>query len=280
MRGALWTCRTRYPAHIVTLYIRILTICSGYHTYGTGIFGHFCITGLILHDFSAFCDTLISIWINDLTMSISMSKPVQVANHILGQQTARPLLSSPMRRRTPIKKKRQKRIRVPEGVTESSSTIFLPDHLAQVKAIAWRGLSDDEIAANFGVDKDLFQKWKKHYPSFREAITKGRTHADMKVVESLYKRATGYDYTEEGLTRDGDVVTLKRHAIPDIPGIKYWLNNRDKENWSERHSIDGGGTRGGGTKPVGVEVKSKADLIMSILDKIEPQNDNEKKQKK
>jgi len=185
-----------------------------------------------------------------------------------------------MRKTTRKKQRIGRRIKIPKGVDpgSASGTIFLPDHLAQVKAIAWRGSSDDEIAGMFGVDKDLFQKWKKHYPSFRLAIEMGRSHPTAEVERGLFERATGYDYHEDGLTRTGRVVALKRHAIPDVSAQKFWLTNRDKENWNERHSLDGGGTKGGGTAPI--EVKSRSELIYSIMNAIEPQDDNEQIQKK
>lgn len=179
----------------------------------------------------------------------------------------------------PAKKKVRKR-GPPLGVTPKAfidSTVFLPGCLAQVKAIAWRGFSDDEIAETFGCDKELFQNWKRAYPSFRKAIEEGRTHPDAKVVESLYKRATGYNYTDEVSTRNG-TVTLKRHAIPDVGAIEFWLTNRQAEYWSKRNSIDGGGKRGGGTKPV--EVEHRSDLIAEILALVEPKSDTPPERKK
>lgn len=176
-----------------------------------------------------------------------------------------------------VRKKARPLPKIPRGTIDGNSSVFLPDCLAQVKAVAWRGLSDDEIAANFGVDKDLFQNWKKMYPSFREAIEHGRTHADAEVVAGLYKRAIGYDYREDALDKRGDVHRLRRHAPPDVSAQKFWLTNRQREHWSDRHSLDGGGSRGGGTKPVAVA--TKAELIGKIFDMMPVQPDNEVKRK-
>lgn len=174
-------------------------------------------------------------------------------------------------------KRRLKKNKPPRGVVRTAveSVVFLPDCLAQVKAIAWRGLSDDEIAEMFGVDKELFQIWKKTYPSFRTAIEEGRTHADSKVVEALYKRATGYDYEDQVVGRSG-VRTLRRHAIPDVDAAKFWLKNRQKAHWSDRHSLDGGGRSGGGTNPIEIQ-DTKTDLIRDILKLVQPKPDGETK---
>lgn len=181
------------------------------------------------------------------------------------------------------KKKPRRRIRVPKGVEESEvrdvGTIFLPDHLAQVKAVAWRGLSDDEIATTFGVDKDLFQKWKRTYPSFKQAIDSGRRYPSMDVERALYERATGYNYEEETVAgRTGRIVSIKRHAPPDVPAIKYWLGNRAKEEW--RATPGEGDDRGKLPAPGAPERKSRSDLISSIMNRILPQSDNEKVVKK
>lgn len=157
-----------------------------------------------------------------------------------------------------------------------ATSLFLPDHLAQVRAIAWRGATDDEIAETFGIDPILIEKWKFNYPSFREAIENGRTHADAQVIESLFKECIGYDYEEDGLTRTGSIKRLKRRARPNGELIKFWLTNRQKDYWSSRQSIDGGSsnTRGGGTLPVKTETRT--DIISAILDLVKPKNDNPK----
>lgn len=152
--------------------------------------------------------------------------------------------------------------------------IYLPDCLPQVRAIAMRGYTDDEISTLFGVDKDLFQKWKKVYPDFREAIDNGRTFADIAVVESLFKRAVGYDYHEQGLTRTGSVRELRKHLPGDVGAIKYWLNNREKEHWKERTSTELGGSSEKGAKPISVKSEGREMMIAAILSLVTPKPDN------
>lgn len=157
-----------------------------------------------------------------------------------------------------------------------SSGVFLPDCLSQVKLIAMRGATDDEIAETFGVEKELFQKWKKAYPSFAKAITQGRTHPDIEVLESLHKRAIGYNFEEDGLTRTGRRVPLRKHLPGDVGAIKYWMTSRMRENWGERTTTEIiGGPKG--SNPVNIETRSE--LIAGILALVQPKPDGESKPK-
>lgn len=177
-----------------------------------------------------------------------------------------------MKKLPPSKRAAQKKWIAKENAN-AATALFLPDYLPQVRAIAWRGATDDEIADTFGVDPGLLEKWKLNYPSFREAIENGRTHADAQVVESLFKECIGYDYEEDGLTRTGSIKRLKRRARPSADLIKFWLTNRQKEWWSQRQSVDGGSSnvRGGGVVPVKTE--TRADIISNILSLVKPKED-------
>lgn len=126
------------------------------------------------------------------------------------------------------------------------TTIHLPSHLDQVKMIAKQGLTDKEMAAQFGVPDELFSKWLKAYPSFQEAIKEGRSDPDAEVVKALYKRATGMKITEsqshEKVLKSGKKIKVKRSQTrtlpPDPDSIKFWLTNRKKAEWKNRHSAD------------------------------------------
>ena len=152
-----------------------------------------------------------------------------------------------------------------------NSTIFLPDHLDQVRAIAMRGLTDDEMAEVFGITPELMASWKAYYPSFAEAIAKGRTSADAEVVRALFKNCVGYDYEEDRVTKDGDVVSVKVRKNGETGAQKYWLNNRDPENWGDKVQV--GGDRSPGAVPVGIRDETKMEVMNSILNLITPKAD-------
>jgi len=158
----------------------------------------------------------------------------------------------------------------------AESTTFLPDFPDQVKAIAMRGLSDDEMAAVFGISPNLIQNWKAFYPSFAEAIEQGRSHADARVVQALFDNCIGYDYDEDvivGGKFGADVLTVTKRKLGETSAQKYWLDNRQPQNWGQKVQI--GGDRSPGAKPVGVAVRdeTKQEVINSILNLVHPQPD-------
>lgn len=163
-------------------------------------------------------------------------------------------------------------------VKERQSTTFLPHCLDQVKAIAMRGLTDSEMAAVFGIKPELIQRWKEFYPDFEKAIEEGRTHADAKVVEALYLKATGYYHPDTKVHWDkhGDAQTLEvmKHYPPSDKAIEMWLTNRQKEHWKNQQHHSVGGSK---DQPldIGVRDETKKELMSSILSLITPKSDGD-----
>ena len=129
-------------------------------------------------------------------------------------------------------------------------------NLEQVERIAGLGLTDEEIGAVLGLSEATINNYKKRHPAFLESIKKGKLVADQRMVESLYKRGLGFEYTEvwkEPLitkTSDGKVlvddklsVTKKvTKLIPADPTcIMFWLQNRRRQDWRDRRGEAAGG---------------------------------------
>lgn len=56
----------------------------------------------------------------------------------------------------------------------------------------------------------------------------------------LYQRATGFSHPEEKVFLyygKPKVVPTTRHYPPDTTTAIFWLKNRDKENWRDKHDI-------------------------------------------
>lgn len=72
------------------------------------------------------------------------------------------------------------------------------------------------------------------------------------VEQSLNKRALGFTVIEEKLTKDGEIVKLKKELPPDTLACMYWLNNRRPENWKNKveHS-------GNSNEPIRFEIVTK-----------------------
>ena len=104
------------------------------------------------------------------------------------------------------------------------------------------GAIDTEIAKRLGISIQTLYDYKRYF-EFAEVLKKSKGNADYKVENSLFKRAMGYTYTEteETINADGEVVKIKKvkkQVAPDTTAQIFWLKNRMKENWSDRHQVE------------------------------------------
>ena len=102
----------------------------------------------------------------------------------------------------------------------------------QVFEMALLGLSDSQMANILGITEQTFNNWKTDYPMFFESLTQGKENADGKVAKAMYKRALGLTIIEEALTKDGQIVQLRKELPPDTPAAKHWLANRQRKLWA------------------------------------------------
>ena len=108
------------------------------------------------------------------------------------------------------------------------------EKLAVIQGWARDGLTNEQIANNMGINPDTLYKYKKRYPEFDEALKKGKEVIDYEVENALLKNATGYHYTEEQVTNQGEVVQLKKYSKPQTTAQIYWLKNRKPANWRDK----------------------------------------------
>lgn len=115
-------------------------------------------------------------------------------------------------------------------------------------SLAIKGATDKDIAEAFGLSERTINRWKNEYESFKIAMEAGKEAADAKVERSLYERAIGYEEVEEKesvmeIDKDGNrkplkVKTVKKRILPDTMAVMYWLNNRQRKNWSQRQDVN------------------------------------------
>lgn len=154
------------------------------------------------------------------------------------------------------------------------SRVFLPDHLDQVRAIAMRGIDEDQLSEIFDISKRQLGLWKSQFPAFKKALEAGYTDADAAVLGALYQTAVGYTHDEEKVFQwDGEVIRADtvKHYKPDVQAIKLWLTNRQRENWADRKQTEHSGQDGG---PIGIRDETKLEVVSSILALIKPKPDN------
>lgn len=123
------------------------------------------------------------------------------------------------------------------------------DALLSLEGWARDGLTDKVIAQEkIGIAEATFCRWKKQSESIRTALKKGKTPVDVKVENSLLKRALGYE-VEETVTEiydvDGErrrhVKKIKKHIPGDTTAMIYWLKNRRPDKWRDRQEAQQSG---------------------------------------
>jgi hypothetical protein len=78
---------------------------------------------------------------------------------------------------------------------------------------AREGLSDEQIAHNIGINSATLYRWKKQYCKICEALKKGKAVVDFAVESALLKNALSGDTTAQ----------------------IFWLKNRKRDKWRDRH---------------------------------------------
>lgn len=148
-------------------------------------------------------------------------------------------------------------------------TLYDPNNFPLLaEGYARNGLNDIQIAKNLGISKSVFYEYIEQYVEFRDALKRGRKPVDIEVENALLKRALGYDYEEKSTEVDVSgqgsnaqaiptkIKTTKKHVPADVGAIAFWLKNRKKSEWKDRHSHEVGGEDG---KPIPIEDKSQID---------------------
>jgi hypothetical protein len=130
---------------------------------------------------------------------------------------------------------------------------FKPEYVEQAKKLCHLGATDDEMADFFSVHRSTIYRWKLDYPEFCDAIKSAKEIADERVERSLYQKATGYNYTEEQAIKikkaqheeEVEVVEVEKHSPADTTAAIFWLKNRRKAEWRDKHDHEVTGKDGG-----------------------------------
>ena len=137
---------------------------------------------------------------------------------------------------------------------KSGAYKYRAEYKALVKQAVMLGMEFKDIASNvFNVSEEVFLQWMVDYPDFAEAAKEGGEKADMLVVDSLHKIATGFEYTEEVAVPGMGIETISRYHEPNINAIKYWLNNRKSDKWKNKTDTNLSGEVKGGVALVVID---------------------------
>jgi hypothetical protein len=134
---------------------------------------------------------------------------------------------------------------------------FTEKELYDVELLAKLGATNKQIALYFKVDVTVVEFWLRNNEEFSEARKRGGMEADMKVAESLYRRAVGYSYVEKEYQAVTDPITGKKismdqmlmvkktrkHVSPDVKAAIHWLKMRQRDQWQAtvefNHNVKG-----------------------------------------
>lgn len=119
------------------------------------------------------------------------------------------------------------------------------------------GFRDTELAEAFDISESTLNEWKKKHRKFSESIKKGKEETDSVVVDSLLKRATGFEYDETTfekvdnkenlqITKNGEIKTedsyrkkiVTKQIPPDVTAQIFWLKNRQPKLWRDKQEIE------------------------------------------
>lgn len=91
-----------------------------------------------------------------------------------------------------------------------------PELCKQAEKLAAQGLTMDQIALTLNMGKTTLYEKVNKYTEFSDAIEAGRGKGIAAITNALFKKA-----------KEGDVAAQK-----------YYLNNRDNQNWKDRHDYN------------------------------------------
>jgi len=116
-------------------------------------------------------------------------------------------------------------------------------HLARkIFLLAGYGLTTKQLCDVFDISNQAIETLKRD-AEFKETLKREKEKADLAVISSLYKRACGLTIKEHkvGIERGGhtDLVTEK-DIPPDTVACIFWLKNRQRDTWRDRHKEDDG----------------------------------------
>lgn len=130
-----------------------------------------------------------------------------------------------------------------------SSKSKIIENLSLIETWAFEGISKKEIAKRIGVTDRTLRNYEDKYERVFSALNNPIENINNKVEYALLKCALGYEYEEEELIKTKEIITdnegkkitretlkpvlVKKKAKPDVKAQKFWLSNRNEEEWKE-----------------------------------------------
>lgn len=109
------------------------------------------------------------------------------------------------------------------------------------------GATNQELAQMLEVADTTIDLWLKTHPEFSGAVKEGRDAADANVANRLYSRAMGYEHKAVKIVADAKtgaehIVEYVERYPPDTAACIFWLKNRQRAKWRDKHDVEHSGT--------------------------------------
>jgi transposase len=164
---------------------------------------------------------------------------------------------------------------------------YRPEMCEDVQKWTQEGIVNHEIAARLGITETTLYDWKNKYPEFSESFQKGENYRHRNVINALYKRCIGYEYTEvtkepvvvtkqvegqsEKLLVDKKMVTtkkVKKQMAPDVNAIEFYLTNKLPDEFKHKSEVNNKISGNLTMRSEGLSEKEKAALIKEVAEEM------------
>lgn len=145
----------------------------------------------------------------------------------------------------------------PFSVVKGGRCLFRLEYLEQAeKLVQIFGATEEQLALFFDVAVTTVKNWRSKYPGFDEVLEKAEDGRDGLVEHSLYRNCVGYEYTEEKVTKDGEVIEVTRSVPANGALALKWLERRKPKEWERKPQLIEGGSVNAGLPNINIMINN------------------------
>ncbi len=127
---------------------------------------------------------------------------------------------------------------------------YQPEYAEQAGKLCLLGATDADLADFFEVSERTIYRWQIQFPEFCQALKVAKAEADDRVERSLYHKAVGYSHDAVKIFMPSGAeepvhAPYREWVPPDTTAAIFWLKNRRKDQWRDRHDHEHTGKDGG-----------------------------------
>lgn len=116
-------------------------------------------------------------------------------------------------------------------------TKFKPEMIGKIKVLIEHGFTEQEIADQLDISRESLDTYKNSNKLLFDTIKSAKDIADDAVETSLWKRASGMRLKKQVLSKSGEIVEVEEEIPPDATSMIFWLKNRRRDQWRDRHDV-------------------------------------------